>query len=87
MIFFFFACPIMSVHDISSNEKVPLVFVGCGNNNIGNEQVAWKGGELKIPRAIDVGKDGLDAYIIEMHLENLWQQRLLWKPHYHISLT
>jgi hypothetical protein len=77
----------MSVHDISFNEKVPLVFARCDNNNIGNVQVAWKGGELKIPRAIDVGKDDLDAYIIEMHLENLWQQRLLWKLHYRISLT
>jgi hypothetical protein len=77
----------MNVHDISFNEKVPLVFAGCGSNNIGNVQVAWKGGELNIPRAIDVSKNDLDAYITEMHLENLWQQRLLWKPHYHTSLT
>jgi len=77
MIFFFFSCPIISVHDISFNEKVPLVFAGCGNNNIGNVQVTWKGGELKIPIAIDVGKDDLDAYITKMHLENLWQQRFL----------
>jgi hypothetical protein len=21
------------------------------------------------------------AYVIKMHLENLWKQRLLWKPH------
>ncbi len=57
----------MSVHDISFNEKVPLVSARCGSNNISNVQVARKGGELKNPRAIDVGKDDLDAYIIEIH--------------------
>ncbi len=64
----------MNVHGISSNEEVS------------NMQVAQKGGELEISKVINVGKDDSNAYIIEMHLENLWQQWLLWKPHYHISL-
>jgi hypothetical protein len=53
----------MNVHDINLNEEILLIFVGYGNNNIGNVQVAWEGGELKIPKAIDVGKDDLNAYI------------------------
>jgi hypothetical protein len=53
----------MNVHDINLNEEVFLIFVGYGSNNIGNVQVAREGGELKIPKAIDVGKDDLNAYI------------------------
>jgi hypothetical protein len=26
------SCPIMSVHNINSNDEVPLAFVGCSNN-------------------------------------------------------
>jgi subtilase family serine protease len=53
------SCPIMNVHGISSNEEVS------------NMQVAQKGGELEISKVINVGKDDSNAYIIEMHLENL----------------
>jgi hypothetical protein len=53
----------MNVHDINLNEEVLLIFVGYGSNNIGNVQVAQEGGEFKIPKAIDVGKDDLNAYI------------------------
>jgi hypothetical protein len=49
-------------------------------------QVVWEGGELETPKTIVVGKDDLDAYITKMHLENLQQQRFLWKPHSHTSL-
>ncbi len=65
------SCPIMNVHDISSNEKVPLVSTRYDNNNVDNVQVAREGGELVISKVVNVGRDDSNAYIIEMHLENL----------------
>ncbi len=65
------SCPIMNVHDISSNEEVPLVSTRYDSNNVGNVQVAWEGGELEISKVVNVGKDYLDAYIIKMYLEIL----------------
>jgi hypothetical protein len=66
-----FSCPIMNVHDISFNKKAPLVSTKYDNNNVGNVQVARKGGELEIPKVVNVGRDDSNAYITEMHLENL----------------
>jgi len=44
--------------------------------------------EPKNPLVVDVETVHDDvSSIIEMHLEILQKQRLLWKPHYHISLT
>ncbi len=61
----------MNVHDISFNKKAPLVSTKYDNNNVGNVQVARKGGELEIPKVVNVGRDDSNAYITEMHLENL----------------
>jgi hypothetical protein len=63
--------PIMNVHDISSYEEVPLVSTRYDSNNVGNVQVAREGGELEIPKVVNVGKDDSNAYITKMHLENL----------------
>ncbi len=49
-------------------------------------QVVQKGGEFETMKTIVVGKDDLDAYITKMHLENLQQQRIFWKPHSRTSL-
>ncbi len=65
------SCPIMNVHDISSNEEVPLVSTRYDSNNVGNVQVAQKGGELEISKVVNVGRDDSNAYITKMHLENL----------------
>ncbi len=46
-----------------------------------------EGGQLETLKTIVVGKDDLNGYITRMHLENLRQQRLLWKPHSPTSLT
>jgi hypothetical protein len=61
----------MNVHDISFNKKAPLVSTRYDSNNVGNVQVAQEGGELEIPKVVNVGRDDSDAYIIIMHLENL----------------
>ncbi len=61
---------IVSMHDISYNEEVLLASVQYDNSSIGNVQVVCKGGELEIIKVVDVERHD-DAYIIEMHLENL----------------
>ncbi len=44
-----------------------------------NLACAHEGKELETELAINVvGVD--DAYLLEVHLEILWKQRLLWKP-------
>ncbi len=64
-----FSCPIMNFHDISFNEKVPLVFTRYDNNNtIGNVWIGWKGGELEILKVVDVKRQNA-TYIIEVHLK------------------
>jgi hypothetical protein len=50
-------------------------------------QIVREGGQLETLKTIVVGKDDLNGYITRMHLENLRQQRLLWKPHSPTSLT
>jgi hypothetical protein len=50
-------------------------------------QVVWEGGELETLKPIVVNRDDLHAYITKMHLENLRQQRFLWKPHSYTSFT
>ncbi len=70
MVMAFFSCLIMNVHDINSNEEVPLVSTRYNSNNVGNMQVAQEGGELEIPKVVNVGRDDSNAYITETHLEN-----------------
>jgi hypothetical protein len=74
--------------DINSNVDVPPRFARYGSNyNLDNVQAcAHEGKELETELAINV--DGVDdAYLLEVHLEILWKQRLLWKPHYCNFLT
>jgi hypothetical protein len=59
------SCPIMSVHDINFSEEV-LDFARYDNNNIGNVQVAKEGGELEIPKVVDVKRHDV-TYITKMH--------------------
>ncbi len=61
---------IVNMHDINYNEEVLLASIQYDNSSINNVQVACKGGELEITKVVDVEKHD-DAYIIEMHLENL----------------
>jgi hypothetical protein len=61
----------MSVHDISSNEEIPLISIRYDRISVGNVQVAWEGEELEIPKVVNVGRNDSNVYIIEMHLENL----------------
>jgi hypothetical protein len=71
------SCPIMNninIHDISFNEEVlSTSIILYDNNNIDNVQVANKGGELEIPKVVDVERCG-EPYITKMHLENLCKQ-------------
>ncbi len=55
----------MSVHDINFSEEV-LDFARYDNNNIGNVQVAKEGGELEIPKVVDVKRHDV-TYITKMH--------------------
>ncbi len=79
------SCPIrnnVNIHDIRVNEEVlSTSIILYDNSNINNVQVAYKGGELEIPKVVDVERLG-DPYITKMCLENLCKQRLLWRPHY-----
>jgi hypothetical protein len=78
------SCPIMNnvnIHDISFNEEVlSTSTILYDNSNIDNVQVAYKGGELEIPK-VNVERLG-DTYVTKMCLEILCKQRLLWRPHY-----
>jgi hypothetical protein len=76
----------MSVHDLHSNENF-LASTGHDMNSICNVQTTCHG-EPTNPLVVHVEIVHDDASsITEMHLEILQKQKLLWKPHYHISLT
>ncbi len=75
-------------NDINSTNEILLTFIGYGNTySIGNVQPPHEHGlETEIPN-VDGDFDGVDEHVIEVHLENLWKQKLAWKPHYHNSIT
>jgi hypothetical protein len=76
----------MGVHDLHYDEDFPAS-LRHDMSSIGNVQPTCHG-EPKNPLVIDVETMHDDASsITKMHLEMLQKQRLLWKPHYHISLT
>jgi len=66
----------VNIHDISFNEEV----LSTSTILYDNVQVAYKGGELEIPK-VNVERLG-DTYVTKMCLEILCKQRLLWRPHY-----
>jgi hypothetical protein len=41
---------------------------------------------MEIPN-VDGDFEGVDEHVIEVHLENLWKQKLAWKPHYCNPIT
>ncbi len=71
--------------DINFINEILLAYTRYDNNyNLGNVQPMHKGGlEQEITNLDDV--DGQN--VIEVHLENLWKQKMVWNPHYHNSGT
>lgn len=71
----------MNVRDTNSNEDVPWNSTSYGSNNIGNVQVPCHD-HLEFATVVDIEVFD-DAYITEMHLEDLRNQWLFWEPNYH----